>query len=133
MAKNEFVEVAKVHEIADGKMKNVEVDGKEVLIANVNGKFYAISNRCGHMNALLSMGNLKENIVTCPFHGARFDVTTGKKMSDPTLAPPENMEPLPQTWQKFFENVGRLMAPIKTLDQIVYETRVDVDSIKIRI
>jgi nitrite reductase/ring-hydroxylating ferredoxin subunit len=58
MAKNEFVEVAKVHEIADGKMKNVEVDGKEVLIANVNGKFYAISNRCGHMNALLSMGNL---------------------------------------------------------------------------
>ncbi|HEY7082322.1 MAG TPA: Rieske 2Fe-2S domain-containing protein [Nitrososphaeraceae archaeon] len=133
MAKNEFVEVAKVHEITDGKMKNVEVEGKEVLLANVNGKFYAMSDRCGHMNALLSMGNIKENIVTCPFHGARYDVTTGKKVSEPILTPPENMEPLPQTWQKFFENVGRLMAPIKTLDQIVYETRVDDDSIKIKI
>ncbi|MFL6380289.1 MAG: Rieske (2Fe-2S) protein, partial [Nitrososphaeraceae archaeon] len=55
MSKNEF-EVAKVNEISDGKMKHVEVDGKEVLIANIGGKFYAISDRCGHMNALLSMG-----------------------------------------------------------------------------
>ena len=81
MSKNEFVEVGKVSEISDGKMKHMEVDGKEVLIANVGGKFYAISDRCGHMNALLSMGNLTGNIVTCPFHGAKYDVTTGKKLS----------------------------------------------------
>ena len=55
---NGFVEVAKVNEIADGKMKHVEVYGKEALIANVGGKYYAISDRCGHMNALLSMGKL---------------------------------------------------------------------------
>jgi nitrite reductase/ring-hydroxylating ferredoxin subunit len=53
MTNPEFVEVAKVNEIPDGKMKHVEVDGKEVLIASVGGKFYAISDRCGHMNALL--------------------------------------------------------------------------------
>jgi len=58
MTQNDFVEVAKVNEIPDGKMKHFEVDGKEVLIANVGGKCYAISDRCGHMNALLSMGNL---------------------------------------------------------------------------
>ena len=81
MSKNEFVEGARVSEISDGKMKHMEVDGKEVLIANVGGKFYAISDRCGHMNALLSMGNLTGNIVTCPFHGAKYDVTTGKKLS----------------------------------------------------
>ena len=133
MAKNEFVEVAKVHEISDGNMKHVEVDGKDVLVANVDGKFYAISNRCGHMNAMLTMGNLKGNTVTCPFHGARFDVTTGKKLSEPILTPPQKMEPLPQTWQTFFENVGQLMAHIKTLDQMVYETRVDEDSIKIKV
>jgi nitrite reductase/ring-hydroxylating ferredoxin subunit len=64
MSKNEFVEVGKVSEISNGKMKHVEVDGKEeVLIANVGGKFYAISDRCGHMNALLSMGNLTGNTV----------------------------------------------------------------------
>jgi len=46
MAQNQFVEVAKVNEIPDGKIKHFEVDGKEVLIANVSGKFYA-SDRCG--------------------------------------------------------------------------------------
>ena len=44
-----------------------------------------MSDRCGHMNALLSMGNLTGNLVTCPFHGARFDVATGKKVSEPNL------------------------------------------------
>jgi nitrite reductase/ring-hydroxylating ferredoxin subunit len=101
MGKNEFVEVGKVSEISDGKMKHVEVDGKEVLIANVGGKFYAISDRCGHMNALLSMGNLTGNTVTCPFHGAKYDVTTGKKLSEPILTPSQEMEPLPQTSKIF--------------------------------
>lgn len=133
MSKNEFIEVAKVSEISDGKMKHTEVDGKEVLIANVGGKLYAISDRCGHMNALLSMGNLTRNTVTCPFHGAKFDVTTGMKLSEPILAPSQEMEPLPQTWQKFFENVGQLMSYIKTYNQTVYETRIDEDSIKIKI
>ncbi|HJT50182.1 MAG TPA: non-heme iron oxygenase ferredoxin subunit [Nitrososphaeraceae archaeon] len=133
MSQNEFTEVAKVSEISDGKMKHVEVDGKEVLIANVGGKFYAISDRCGHMNALLSMGNLTGNTVTCPFHGAKFDVTTGRKLSEPILTPSQEMEPLPQTWQKFFENVGQLMSRIKTYNQAVYETKIDEDSIKIKI
>ncbi|NAL78044.1 non-heme iron oxygenase ferredoxin subunit [Nitrososphaera sp. AFS] len=133
MNQNEFVEVAKVNEIPDGKMKHIEVDGSEVLIANVGGKFYAVSDRCGHMNALLSMGNLKENTITCPFHGARFDVTTGRKLSEPILTPSQAMEPLPQTWQKFFENVGQLMSHIKTYDQKTYETKVERDSIKIKL
>jgi nitrite reductase/ring-hydroxylating ferredoxin subunit len=132
MSKNEFIEVANVSEISDGKMKHVEVDGKEVLIANVGGKFYAISDRCGHMNALLSMGNLTGNTVTCPFHGAKFDVATGTKLSEPILTPSQEMEPLPQTWQKFFENVGQLMSHIKTYNQTVYETRIDEDIIKIK-
>src|SRR5919199_4114826 len=130
MSKNDFVEVAKVNEISDGKIK--EVDGKELLIANVGGKFYAIGDRCGHMNALLSMGNLTGNTVTCPFHGAKYDVTNGKKLSEPILTPSQEMEPLPQTWQKFFENVGQLMAHIKTYDQIAYETIIEGDSVKIK-
>jgi nitrite reductase/ring-hydroxylating ferredoxin subunit len=132
MAENRFVEVAKANEIPDETMKHIEVYGKEVLIANVGGKFYAIGDRCGHMNALLSMGNLEANIVTCPFHGARFDVITGKKVAEPILTPQE-MEPLPQSWQKFFEHVGQLMAHIKTYDEESYEIKIEGDSIKIRI
>jgi nitrite reductase/ring-hydroxylating ferredoxin subunit len=103
MAQNNFVEVAKVSEIPDGKMKHVEVDGKEALIANVGGKFYAISDRCGHMNAQLSIGNLTGNTVTCPFHGSKFDVITGKKLTEPILTTSQEMEPLPQSWQKFLK------------------------------
>jgi nitrite reductase/ring-hydroxylating ferredoxin subunit len=60
MDKSEFVEVAKVNEIPHGKMKHVELDGKEIMIANLDGKFYALNDRCGHMNALLSMGNERQ-------------------------------------------------------------------------
>ena len=137
MSKSEFIEVGKVSEISDGKMKHIEVDGKEVLIANVGGNFYAISDRCGHMNVLLLMGTLTGKTVTYSFHGAKYDVTNGKKLSEPILSPSQvvgsEMEPLPQTWQKFFENVGPLLPPIKTYDQIAYETRIDGDSIKIKL
>lgn len=59
MSDNEsYVEVAKIDEIPWGNMKHVELDGKEIVVANLNGKFYAMDDRCGHMNALLSMGTL---------------------------------------------------------------------------
>jgi nitrite reductase/ring-hydroxylating ferredoxin subunit len=50
----EYVEVAKANEIANSQMKHVQVKGKEILIANIDRKFYALNDRCGHMNALLS-------------------------------------------------------------------------------
>ena len=80
-----FVEVAKVDEIATGKMKHIEVSGKEIMVANVDGKYYAVSDRCGHMNARLSMGTLAKNAVTCPLHFSRFDVTNGKVIAGPHL------------------------------------------------
>lgn len=89
----------------------------------VNGKYYALEDRCGHMNALLSMGTLSnDKILTCPFHGAKFDVTNGKKVGEPVLTPLQEMEPLPPTWQTFFENVGQLMARIKTYDQKIMKS-----------
>lgn len=131
---NDMIVVGSVDEIPHGKMKHVVVKGKEIVISNIGGKFYAIDDRCGHMNALLSMGNISnEQIVTCPFHGARFDVTTGRKVRDPNLTPPQEMEPLPEKWQKFMEYVGQLMSHIKTYDQQTYETRVEGDLIKIKV
>ena len=77
-------------------------------------------------------GQFNRKHVTCPFHGSKFDVITGKKLTEPILTPSQEMEPLPQTWQKFFENVGQLMSHIKTYDQTIYETRLDGDRIKIK-
>ena len=134
MSDNEsYVEVAKIEEIPSGKMKHVELDGKEIVVANLNSKFYAMDDRCGHMNALLSMGNISnDSVVTCPFHGARFDITTGKKVKEPVLAPSQEMEPLPKTWQNYMEHAGQLMSHIKTYDQQTYEVLVDGNRIKIR-
>ena len=114
-----YIEVAKVDEIPFGKMKHVELNGKEIMIANLDGKFYALNDRCSHTNAPLSMGNIQGNIVTCPMHEARFDVMTGKKVSDPKF-PSFETESLPVNLQKYMEYAGRLLSQIKTYDQETY-------------
>ena len=80
-----FVSVAETAEIPSGKMKIVKLEEKEILIANVNGKYYAIGNRCTHAGGNLSNGSLEGSVVTCPKHGAKFDVTTGKVVSGPKV------------------------------------------------
>ena len=81
-----YVHAAGKSEIAVGKMKKVTLDGNEVLIANVNGNYYAVSSECTHFGGDLSEGVLEDNVVTCPNHKARFDVTTGKLVSPPAEA-----------------------------------------------
>ena len=129
----DFVEAGRVSEIKKGQMKHTEIDGKEIVIANFDGTFYAFSDRCGHMNARLSRGNLNQTIVTCPFHAAKFDITTGKKVGDPVLEIPQDMEPLPPKWQKYMEIVGQEMSYIKTYDQESYEVKIEGDTIKIKV
>jgi 3-phenylpropionate/trans-cinnamate dioxygenase ferredoxin subunit len=81
-----LVEVAKVEEIPVGKMKGFTVAGKEILVVNYQGNFYAIGKVCTHAGGDLSKGKLEGNIVTCPKHGSKFDVTTGKNVAGPKIA-----------------------------------------------
>ena len=111
---SDFVEVAKTSEIERGKMKRVEIQGVDILIANVDGRFYALDDRCGHMNAMLSMGTLTGNIVTCPFHFAEFDVTTGKRTKDPHEESFGNLDKLPEDMQKFLVYAKKLVDPVKS-------------------
>ena len=78
-----FVPVARVSELAPGTMKWVAVDGERVLLANVDGTFYALQDACGHRQAALSRGTLSGHVVECPLHFAEFDVRTGKLLSGP--------------------------------------------------
>ena len=59
----DYVKVADISEIPFGKMKMVTVGGKEVLIVNLDGKFYAIRNKCTHQGGDLSKGKLEGNVV----------------------------------------------------------------------
>src|SRR5918998_4385382 len=83
LEQQQLVDVADVNDVPAGKMKHIEVGEKEILLANPEGRVYALCDRCSHMNALLSMGTLNGKVVTCAAHGARFDVTTGKKEAEP--------------------------------------------------
>ena len=129
----DYIEACKVSEINNGQMKHVEINGKEIAIANVDGKFYAFSDRCSHMNARLSRGNIHQGVVTCPFHAAKFDITSGKKISEPVLEIPPGMEPLPPSWQKYMGVVAQEMSFIKTNDQGTYDVKVEGDTINIRV
>ncbi len=76
----EFQTVAKASEVTPGDLKLVEVGGKEVVIANVDGEFFAFSNTCTHEGGPLSDGELEGDIVTCPWHFTPFNVKTGEAL-----------------------------------------------------
>jgi len=68
----------KISDILPGKMIKVSIDGKDVLIANVDGKYFAIDDTCTHSGSSLSEGKLDGCTITCGWHGAQFDCKTGK-------------------------------------------------------
>ncbi len=128
-----FVDVADVNGMPEGKMKHVEVGEKEILLTNSEGRIYALCDRCSHMNAPLSIGTLNGKVVTCPMHGARYDVTTGKKVAEPmALDPSKFPEPIPEGLQKMFAQAAQIQSKIKTYDQQTYETKVEGNSVKVR-
>ncbi|MGD0204407.1 MAG: Rieske 2Fe-2S domain-containing protein [Candidatus Bathyarchaeia archaeon] len=129
----EFLEAAKVSDLEKGVMRSVELKGIDILIANVDGRFYGLDDRCGHMNALLSMGTLNGKIVTCPFHYGQFDVTTGQKVKDPVSESFKDMDKLPEEMQKFLIYAKKLVDPVKTFDMQTHEVKVEGNKILVRI
>ena len=78
-----WTEAAKLADIAVGGIKSMRLQGEELALCNHDGQFYAVSRRCGHMNAPLEQGSLVGPVLTCPLHYMQFDVTTGKALSNP--------------------------------------------------
>lgn len=72
-----YIEVARLDEMPPGKGSLFIVEGKNVALFNVDGKIYAIADTCPHAGGSLGMGKLDGNIVRCPVHGMKFDVTNG--------------------------------------------------------
>ncbi len=88
----EFVQVATVDEISPGGRKSIVVDEVPALLVRVGDDFYAIQDVCTHDGQPLTFGFLLRNEITCPRHGARFDVTTGKALCMPATEPVETFE-----------------------------------------
>jgi nitrite reductase/ring-hydroxylating ferredoxin subunit len=78
-----FIEAEKAGELQPGTMRRVDIGGRRILLANVEGRFYAADDTCTHEEASLSTGFLKGALVKCPLHGSRFNVCTGEALEEP--------------------------------------------------
>jgi glycine betaine catabolism B len=83
----DFVKVANAKDIQPSQMKEVEVNGENICVANVEGKFYAIGSICTHEGGPLADGTLEGYEVECPWHNSKFDVRTGEVISPPASEP----------------------------------------------
>lgn len=79
----EFVKVASANEIAPGQARLINIKGEEIALFNIEGVFFAVQNACTHEEGLLVEGDIEGHEVTCPWHGARFDVRTGEVLCPP--------------------------------------------------
>ena len=79
-----FVKVASTSDLKPGENKVVNVDGTDVALFNVDGEFFAINNTCLHRGGPLGEGFLEGDVVTCPWHGWRYNVKTGQNAMIPT-------------------------------------------------
>ena len=79
------VRVEEARKLDDGQMASFRCGEFQVLICRIHGKLYAVENLCSHANTPLDRGRLKEFCVTCPLHGAKFDVRDGRHQSPPAF------------------------------------------------
>ena len=72
-----LIKVASVSDLRDGENKVVEANGQQLALFRAGGRFFATTNTCPHRGGPMGEGTLDGSVVTCPWHGWRFDVTTG--------------------------------------------------------
>jgi nitrite reductase/ring-hydroxylating ferredoxin subunit len=86
------------------EMKELKIDEVPILLINYQGNLYALSNKCTHLGCKLSKGKLEENIITCPCHGSKFDITSGKLVEWISL------------WPKFISSFTRMLGLARSLN-----------------
>ena len=89
MSEKSYTAAAKLDEVPAGTKKLVTLNGIEVLLCNSKDKLFAVRNLCSHAYEKLDCGRMKNGWISCPVHGARFDLETGAAMNPPAVMPVE--------------------------------------------
>ena len=92
MSEKTFVAVAKLDEVPAGGKKVVDVNGTSVIVVNSKDKIFAVRNLCSHAYETLECGRGRAGWISCPVHGARFDLETGNPMNPPATMPIDTYE-----------------------------------------
>ena len=78
-----FVKVAAAAELPVGGLKMVEVEGRDLVLVNVDGELYALDGQCPHQGGPLGRGRLEDGAVVCPWHGWKWDARSGRAVWPP--------------------------------------------------
>jgi len=92
MSEKTFHPAARVDEVEPGQKKLVTVAGVEMLICNTKDQFFAVRNLCSHAHETLDCGRMRAGWISCPVHGARFNLETGAPMNPPATMPIDTFE-----------------------------------------
>lgn len=88
----EYIEIANVNDVRSGELKVFDVNGESIILINLDGEFFAYKNQCSHMELELSDAEIEGEILTCPWHGAQFNIRTGDVVRLPASEPLEKYE-----------------------------------------
>jgi nitrite reductase/ring-hydroxylating ferredoxin subunit len=106
------ISVAKSSQVKEGELLAVKVENQKVMLTRIDGKVYAVENKCPHLGMPLAKGKVCDRAVTCRWHGASFDLTTGAnvKWVDSFVG-----VPLPE-WSHKVLSVGKSAQGLKTFN-----------------
>jgi 3-phenylpropionate/trans-cinnamate dioxygenase ferredoxin subunit len=79
-----YVKIGEASDVSKNQMRVFNVKGREILLINLEGEFYAFDNRCPHMGYPLFFGSLEGDTLRCGFHSAKFNVRTGESVGPVT-------------------------------------------------
>jgi nitrite reductase/ring-hydroxylating ferredoxin subunit len=82
-----FVKLCDKNELPIGELQSFKIKGREILAVNFEGKVFCLDGRCTHAGAPLAEGNLKGDVLTCPWHYSQFIITDGSVLKGPADQP----------------------------------------------
>jgi nitrite reductase/ring-hydroxylating ferredoxin subunit len=89
---SELITVGGKEDVPEGEMRQYQVGGEDVAVANVAGELHAFGDVCTHRQCSLAEGDLDGTTVTCACHGSEFDVTTGDVLGGPAVEPVQTFQ-----------------------------------------
>jgi nitrite reductase/ring-hydroxylating ferredoxin subunit len=89
---SEPITVGGKDDVPEGEIRQYQVGGEDVAVANVAGELHAFSDVCTHAQCSLAEGDLEGTTVTCMCHGSQFDVTTGDVLNGPAVDPVQSYQ-----------------------------------------
>ncbi len=74
------ISVATSSQVKEGELFPVKVENQKVILTRIDGKVYAVENKCPHLGMPLAKGKVCDGAVTCPWHGASYNLKTGQNV-----------------------------------------------------